>query len=175
MTSTWQGPKKNTEPFLSGCWPLWSWWKRSSTCQDSHLTGKPGASQGVTVAGGPGGPIGYGRRHPNRAHGRRIIEFRCTTVVLCPSRGRDESPPVSGADTAPLHCVFLRLCLTGYMELVVSLKPPHRRCRITLCWPLLLRRLVWVLPEGHRDLEDDSRKYVCVSLQPLEEFHTIST
>ena len=31
------------------------------TCQDSHLAGKRGASPGVTVAGCPRGPIGYGR------------------------------------------------------------------------------------------------------------------
>ena len=35
----------------------------------------------VTVAGGPG-PIGYGRGLPNRAHGRRIIESDCTTLVI---------------------------------------------------------------------------------------------
>ena len=30
---------------LSRCWPPWSWWRRPSTCQDSNLTGKPGASE----------------------------------------------------------------------------------------------------------------------------------
>ena len=32
-----------------------------STCQDSHLTGKPGASQGSPLRVAPGGPKGYGR------------------------------------------------------------------------------------------------------------------
>ena len=36
----------------------------------------------VTVAGGPGGPMGDGKGPPNRAHGRRIIEPDCTTLLI---------------------------------------------------------------------------------------------
>ena len=35
--------------------------ERPSACQDSHLTGKPGASQGSPLRVDPRGPTGYGR------------------------------------------------------------------------------------------------------------------
>ena len=60
--------------------------ERPSTCQDSHLTGKPGASHGSLLRVAQWVPLGMGGT-PNRAHGRRIIEFDCTTVVPCPPEG----------------------------------------------------------------------------------------
>ena len=66
----------------------------------------------VTFAGGLGGPIGYGRGPPNRAHGRRIIESNCTTLII---RGRDESSCGSGHSPATVDT-----------ELVVSFFPPHQ-------------------------------------------------
>ena len=73
----------------------------------------------------------------------------------------------AGADTAPQH--------RGFSELVVSFKTTASPRRITVC---LLRGLsvsscAWVLPEEHRNLENDFRKYVsafCVSLQ-LDTFY----
>ena len=52
------------------------------TCQDSHLTGKPRAGQGPPLRVAQGGPMGYGRGPPNHAHGRRIVKFDCTTLLI---------------------------------------------------------------------------------------------
>ena len=73
-----------------------------STCQDSHLMGKPRAGQGSPLRVAQGGPFGYGREAPpNRAHGRRIIESDCTTLLITGPRCKRLREW-----TQPLHCVL---------------------------------------------------------------------
>ena len=90
-------------------------------CLDLHLTGMPAGQAGVTIAGGPGGPVGYGRRHPIRAHERRTIDFDCTIFVIGLLEAAIEALAGAGADTAPLHRVFFHLDSLG-LELVVFLQ-----------------------------------------------------
>ena len=108
--------------------------------------------------------MGYGRGPPTRAHKRRVMEFDCTKTAPRQLEGAAMNVPAgAGADTAPVHRVLFHLVSPG-LELVVSLKTTaqttshHRVPAATACETVLFG--VWVLPEGHRNLEDDFRKYV---------------
>ena len=57
------------------------------------LDGEAKSQPRVTVAGGPGGPIGYGRGPPTRAHERRVSDFHCTTFLLCLPEGPEQTQP----------------------------------------------------------------------------------
>ena len=63
----------------------------------------------VTVAGGPGGPNGYGRGPPTRAH--ELTSERLAIARPCLLRGRDGSS--CGIGHNPLH--------SGFLEFIISL------------------------------------------------------
>ena len=102
--------------------------------------------------------MGYGRGPPTRAHKRRVMEFDCTKTVPRQLEGAAMNVPAgAGADTAPVHRVLFHLVSPG-LELVVSLKTTSPCACCDCCETVLFG--VWVLPEGHKNLEDDFRKYV---------------
>ena len=116
----------------------------------------------VTVAGGPRGPIGYGRGLPNRAYGRRIIESDCTTLLITGPRckllrlqewtqplhrdygvgGHHKSTTLitvlraaSAAAAKPTHCTFSSGRKSGRLFIEKSLmgKESKTECTIVLC------------------------------------------
>ena len=97
-----------------------------STCQDSHLTGKPRAGQGSLLRVAQGVPQGMGE-DPRTVH--TDAESLCPFARSCTLRGRDESSCGSGHSPAIVDA-----------ELVVSLKT-HRTNYIDSPWAALLRVL----------------------------------
>ena len=61
--------QKVYEGRFSGGWPPWSWWRGGR----GHCCGRTRGSHWV-----------WGEGPPNRAHGRRIIESNCTTLIKAP-------------------------------------------------------------------------------------------
>ena len=88
------------------------------TCQDSHLTGKPGAGQGSPLRVAKGAQkVWEGTPRPVHTSAESATSIARSFYFVC-LRGRDECS-LLGADTAPLHRVHSRLVSPG-LELVVS-------------------------------------------------------
>ena len=109
---------------LSGGWPPWSWWEGGpSTCQDSHLAGKRGASQGSPLRVAPGVPLGMGGDSRTIMRSTYILVGLDTYVSdavssSCPTwtspRGAAMSAPHSRGEHRPATLRLLFTVLWGW-------------------------------------------------------------
>ena len=114
--------------------------ERPKTCQDSHLTGKPGASQGSPLRVAQGVPLGMGG-DPRTVHTDAVSSSSIARpLYLVLLRGRDESPVFGSGHSPTTLCLSSAVSHRVFWSWWSPEKPPHRLRRITVCLLRLLRR-----------------------------------